>query len=79
MSMMLSCIMIMRAIAERWCLDSCYAQHFLLLRGYIMNKLIMVGFALSTLAACSEVEQEATVASAPVELQTASWLSLIHI
>jgi hypothetical protein len=65
--------MIMRAIAERWCLDSCYAQHFLLLRGYIMNKLIMVGFALLTLAACSEVEQEATVASTPVELQTASW------
>ena len=38
-----------------------------------MNKLIMVGFALLTVAACSEVEQEATVASAPVELQTASW------
>ena len=38
-----------------------------------MNKLIMVGFALLTLAACSEVEQEATVASTPVELQTASW------
>jgi len=63
----------MRAIAERWRLDSYWAQHVLLLRGYIMNKLIMVGFALLTVAACSEVDQEATVASAPVELQTASW------
>ncbi len=38
-----------------------------------MNKLIMVGFALLTVAACSEVEQEATIASAPVALQVASW------